>query len=108
MFDDAQNELFEWKLTQKNITYANTIKKAKDIYDKKELEFRKIMKQSAIDFLDSVKGTYGFEYNSSKPIQSVKDFIKANPTKFKATDPLVKRLQRELMAYQKFRIDEIQ
>tara|TARA_B100001057_G_C22855745_1_gene952611 strand:- start:1209 stop:2837 length:1629 start_codon:yes stop_codon:yes gene_type:complete len=108
MFDDAQNELFEWKLTTKDVTYAKTIKKAQDIYGKKELEFRKIMKQSAIDFLDSVKGTYGFEYNSSKPIQSVKDFIKANPTKFKATDPLVKRLQRELMAYQKFRIDEIQ
>lgn len=108
MFDDAQNELFEWKLTTKDITYANTIAKAKDIYDKKELEFRKIMKQSAIDFFDSVKGTYGFEYDSSKPIQSIKDFIKNNPTKFKATDPLVKNLKRELMAYQKFRIDEIQ
>ena len=108
MFDDAQNLLFEWKLTTKDVTYAKTIDKAKDIYGKKELEFRKIMKQSAIDFLDSVKGTYGFEYDASKPIASIKKFIENNPTKFKATDPLVKRLQRELMAYQKFRIDEIQ
>tara|TARA_A100001391_G_scaffold115901_1_gene78326 strand:+ start:2009 stop:3637 length:1629 start_codon:yes stop_codon:yes gene_type:complete len=108
MFDDAQNELFQWKLDTNNITYAKTIKKAQDIYNKKELEFRKIMKQSAIDFFDSVKETYGFEYDSSKPIQSIKDFIKNNPTKFKATDPLVKNLKRELMAYQKFRIDEIQ
>jgi len=108
MFDDAQNELFEWKLTTKNITYAQTIKKAQDIYNKKELEFRKIMKQSAIDFFDSVKGTYGFEYDSNKPIASIKKFIENNPEKFKASDPLVKNLKRELMAYQKFRIDEIQ
>ena len=108
MFDDAQNELFEWKLTTKNITYAKTIKKAQDIYGKKELEFRKIMKQSAIEYFDSVKGIYGFEYDSKKPIESIKKFIENNPTKFKATDDLVKNLKRELMAYQKFRIDEIQ
>jgi len=108
MFDDAQNELFQWKLETKNITYAKTIKKAQDIYGKKELEFRKIMKQSAIDFFDSVKGTYGFEYDSNKPIASIKKFIENNPEKFKASDPLVKNLKRELMAYQKFRIDEIQ
>jgi len=108
MFDDAQNLLFEWKLETKNITYAKTINKAQDIYGKKELEFRKIMKQSAIEFFDSVKGTYGFEYDSNKPIASIKKFIENNPTKFKATDPLVKNLRRELMAYQKFRIDEIQ
>tara|TARA_R100001126_G_scaffold24227_2_gene12611 strand:- start:14 stop:1642 length:1629 start_codon:yes stop_codon:yes gene_type:complete len=108
MFDDAQNELFQWKLDTKNITYAKTIKKAQDIYNKKELEFRKIMKQSAIDFFDSVKGVYGFEYDSNKPIASIKKFIENNPQKFKASDPLVKNLKRELMAYQKFRIDEIQ
>ena len=55
MFDDAQSLLFEWKLeqnrTKKPITYANTIAKAKDIYDKKELEFRKTMKQSAVDYI---------------------------------------------------------
>jgi hypothetical protein len=58
MFDDAQNELFEWKLTQnaenKPITYANTIAKAKEIYGKKELEFRKTMKQTAVDYFTSM------------------------------------------------------
>ena len=111
MFDDAQSLLFEWKLEQnglkKPITYANTIAKAKDIYDKKEIEFRKLMKQSAIDYFNSVKSIIGFEFDEEKPIQSILKYFKDNKEKFKASDQLVVNLKREVKAYEKFKIDSV-
>lgn len=114
MFDDAQNELFEWKLTQnaenKPITYANTIAKAKEIYGKKELEFRKTMKQTAVDYLTSINSmlTNQIVFDENKPIQSTLDYMKNNPTLFKPSDLLVQNLRREILTYKKFRIDSIQ
>jgi len=114
MFDDAQNELFEWKLTQnaenKPITYANTIAKAKEIYGKKELEFRKTMKQTAVDYLTSMNSMLPNQivFDENKPIQSTLDYMKNNPTLFRPSDLLVQNLRREILTYKKFRIDSIQ
>lgn len=114
MFDDAQNELFEWKLTQnaenKPITYANTIAKAKEIYGKKELEFRKTMKQTAVDYLTSINSMLPNQivFDENKPIQSTLDYMKNNPTLFRPSDLLVQNLRREILTYKKFRIDSIQ
>jgi len=114
MFDDAQNELFEWKLTQnaekKPITYANTIAKAKEIYGKKELEFRKTMKQSAVDYLTSMNSMLPnrIVFDENKPIQSTLDYMKNNPTLFSPSDLLVQNLRREILTFKKFRIDSIQ
>ena len=114
MFDDAQNELFEWKLTQnaekKPITYANTIAKAKEIYSKKELEFRKTMKQSAVDYLTSMNSMLPnrIVFDENKPIQSTLDYMKNNPTLFSPSDLLVQNLRREILTFKKFRIDSIQ
>ena len=114
MFDDAQSLLFEWKLeqnrTKKPITYANTIAKAKDIYDKKELEFRKTMKQSAVDYITSINSmlTNQIVFDENKPVQSTLDYIKNNPTFFKPSDLLVQNLKREITTFKKFRVDSIQ
>jgi hypothetical protein len=114
MFDDAQNELFEWKLTQnaenKPITYANTIAKAKEIYGKKELEFRKTMKQTAVDYFTSMNSMLPNQivFDENKPIQSTLDYMKNNPTLFRPSDLLVQNLRREILTYKKFRIDSIQ
>jgi len=114
MFDDAQSLLFEWKLeqnrTKKPITYANTIAKAKDIYDKKELEFRKTMKQSAVDYITSINSmlTNQIVFDENKPVQSTLDYIKNNPTFFKPSDLLVQNLRREITTFKKFRVDSIQ
>ena len=115
MFDDAQNELFQWKLDtmadpQKKITYANTIAKAKEIYSRKEIEFRKTMKQSAVDYLTSMNSMLPnpLVFDENKPIQSTLEYMKNNPTLFRPSDLLVQNLRREILIFKKFRIDSIQ
>lgn len=114
MFDDAQNELFAWKLEQnkqgKAITYASTIAKAQDIYSKKELEFRKTMKQAAIDYITSINSMLPNQivFDENKPIQSTIDYIKDNPSLFRPSDLLVQNLRREILTYKKFKVDSIQ
>tara|TARA_E500000318_G_scaffold108764_2_gene120309 strand:- start:418 stop:2064 length:1647 start_codon:yes stop_codon:yes gene_type:complete len=114
MFDDAQSLLFDWKLeqnrTKKPITYANTIAKAKDIYEKKELEFRKTMKQTAIDYITSINSmlTNQIVFDENRPVQSTLEYMKNNPALFKPSDLLVQNLRREILTYKKFRVDSIQ
>jgi len=114
MFDDAQNELFAWKLKEdkdgRAVTYASTIAKAQDIYNKKELEFRKIMKQTAIDYITSINSMLPNKivFDENKPIQSTIDYIKDNPTLFRPSDLLVQNLRREILTYKKFKVDSIQ
>tara|TARA_B100000989_G_scaffold94990_1_gene69061 strand:+ start:2699 stop:4348 length:1650 start_codon:yes stop_codon:yes gene_type:complete len=115
MFDDAQNELFQWKLDtmadpQKKITYANTIAKAKEIYSRKEIEFRKTMKQSAVDYLTSMNSMLPnpLVFDENKPIQSTLEYMKNNPTLFRPSDLLVQNLRKEILTFKKFRIDSIQ
>lgn len=113
LFDSAKSELFDWRQKQlddgKPLNYKNTIKEARNIYDKKEIDFRKLMKQGLMEEIDDANNMMPNKivYDPQKPLQSAKDYIKNNPGLFPSSDLYARGMKRKFELYEKFRVDEV-
>ena len=112
LFNEAKSDLEKWergeRLAKRVITFRSIEQKAIDIYESKELKFRKIMKNSFINYLKGLKKTLGINFDESKPLASAKKYIDDNSTLFKPEDLLVQGVLRQFQAFEKFNIDQVQ
>ncbi len=113
LFDSAKSELFDWRQKQlddgKPLNYKNTIQEARNIYDKKEIDFRKLMKKGLIEEIENANTlmTNKIVYDPLKPLQSAKDYIENNPGLFPTSDLFARGMKQKFELYEKFRVDEV-
>lgn len=112
LFNEAKSDLEKWERGERKagraVTFASIEQKAIDIYEAKELKFRKIMKNKFVSYLNGIKATMNIQFDPNKPLESAKKYIENNPSLFNPSDMLVQGLLRQFQAFEKFNIDQVQ